>query len=131
MLGIVGLVGVAFFLLVFGLQFVALRRSKQLIGQPIPRLPGDVGRRINASKHALLYFFSPGCAACRPITPMVKELQRHNRSVFAVDISRDLELARALKVMATPSTIELSEGSVVGYHIGQLPKQVLERFSRS
>ncbi len=129
LLGIFGIVVGAFFALIFGLQFVALRRSRKLVGHAVPPLPGEVGRQIGRSKHALLYFFSPGCAACKPLTPVVKELQRHNRSVFAVDVSRDLELARALSVMATPSTIELSDGNVVGFHIGQLPKQVLERFS--
>ncbi len=126
---VLGVLGAAFFLFVVGLQLLVRWRSKALIGQAVPPLPGEVGRKVARSKHALLYFFSPGCAACRPITPVVKELERRNRAVFAIDISRDLELARALKVMATPSAIEVADGAIVGYHVGQLPRQVVERFA--
>jgi hypothetical protein len=48
--------------------------------------------------------------------------------VFAVDVMQDLGVAQALRVMATPSTIEIEAGKVVGYHIGSIPEEVMARF---
>ncbi len=40
-----------------------------------------------------------------------------------------MEVARALRVMATPSTVEISDGRIVGYHIGPIPDEVMTRFA--
>jgi hypothetical protein len=43
-------------------------------------------------------------------------------------VTLDLPLARALGVMATPSTVELTLGTITGYHVGPIPPAVLARF---
>ena len=124
-------VGVAvgsFLLLNVGMQVLIRRRVKALQGAPVPKLPGALGLRVAQQPHALVYFFSPGCAACRAITPTVRELEKRHPGVFAVDVSRDPELARALSVMATPSTVELTSGTITGYHVGAVPPAVFARF---
>jgi thioredoxin-like negative regulator of GroEL len=88
-----------------------------------------VGERVSRSGRALVYFFSPACGACRAITPRVRELGKKNDAVFAVDVSESLDLARALRVMATPSTFEIAEGKIVGVHIGRIPDEVIARFA--
>ncbi len=128
-LSILGVVVVAFILLVVGMQLALVRRARAMEGKPLPALPGQVGRRITAANHALVYFFSPQCGACRAITPRVRALAEHNDSVFAIDVLRETDLARALGVMATPSTVEIQGGKVVGYHIGQIPAPVMQRFA--
>lgn len=120
---------VGFFALLFGMQYLAISRAKALNGAPVPELPGATGSRIAHSKHALVYFFSPQCGACRAITPRVRTLGKNNPSVFAVDVSQDMDIARALRVMATPSTVEISDGKIVGYHIGPIPDEVMARFA--
>jgi len=49
--------------------------------------------------------------------------------VFAIDVSVSFDLARALRVMATPSTIEVAEGKIVGVYVGTIPREVVARFS--
>jgi thioredoxin 1 len=114
--------------LTIGLQLVVRARANALKGTEVPELPGGIGKRIAASKHALVYFFSPQCGACRAITPRIRELGKKNSSVFAVDVMQDMGVARALRVMATPSTVEIDAGKVVGYHIGLIPEDVMARF---
>lgn len=119
---------IGLFVLMIGMQLVVRARANALKGAALPELSGAIGRRIAASKRALVYFFSPQCGACRPITPRVKELGKSNPSVFAIDVMQDMEVARALRVMATPSTVEIEEGKIVGYHIGLIPEEVMARF---
>jgi thiol-disulfide isomerase/thioredoxin len=113
----------------FGVQFVARRRARKLEGQPLPDLPGALGRRITDSPTALIYFYTPQCAACRPITPRMKQLAGEGKPVFPVDASLDPSLAIALSVMATPTTVEVAGGKVVGVHLGPPAADVWSRFS--
>lgn len=53
---------------------------------------------------------------------------KKNKSVFAIDVTQDLELARAMRIMATPSTVEVAQGRVIDVHVGMLPSGLLERF---
>lgn len=99
-----------------------------MTGTELPALPGEIGHRLATSKHSLVYFFSPTCGACRAITPRVRELEKTNSSVFAVDVTQDTALARALSVMATPSAVEITDGTIAGYHVGPIPEAVLARF---
>ena len=125
---LLALVVFGFLGLMLGLQAVIRLRSRAMVGKTAPSLPGAVSH-LSSSNRALLYFFSPGCAACRPLTPRVKELERHNSSVVAIDVTQHLDVARALKVMATPSAVELERGVIVGYHVGPIPEAVMARFA--
>jgi thiol-disulfide isomerase/thioredoxin len=129
---IVAVIAIGFFALTMGMQLVLRSRVAALKGTAVPDLPGGVGERISAAKHALVYFYSPQCGACRAITPRVRELGKHNSAeheVFAIDVMQDMPVAQALKVMATPSTVEIEAGKIVGYHIGPIPDAVLARFA--
>ncbi|MFO0595530.1 MAG: thioredoxin family protein [Myxococcaceae bacterium] len=121
---------VAFIALNVVLGQVAARRAKALRGKPLPALPGELGRRISSAPRALVYFFTPSCAACRPITPRMKDLAEHGSPVFPVDASRDPELAMALRVMATPTTLEVQDGKVINAYVGGLlPGALWDRFA--
>jgi len=115
--------------LVVLMQVAVARRVRAMQGKAVPVLPGGTGGRIQRLDRALVYFFSPSCGACRAITPRVRELEAKNEAVFAVDVMTDMELARALGVMATPSTVEIEGGKVVGYHVGAIPPAVFARFA--
>jgi len=126
---VLAVVVIGFFIMMMSLQLVIRSRANALKGAAVPELPGAVGGRIASSKHALVYFFSPQCGACRAITPRVRALAQKNPDVFAVDVMHDMEVARALRVMATPSTVEIEGGKIVGYHIGPIPEEVMSKFA--
>ena len=116
--------------LLVALQIAVRLRARFLRGKPLPELPGSWSRKLAGRTGSLLYFFSPGCAACRPLTPHFKAMgNRRPSSVFLVNVAEDLALARALKVMATPSIIEIADGKIVGYHVGPPPSDVMARYA--
>ena len=118
-----------FVVLSLGLNLFIRMRAKAMQGKPLPEVPGLVGQKLARAKRALVYFMSPGCAACRPITPVVQKLSKQNANVFVIDVTTQFEVARALKVMATPSTVEVENGRVVAVHVGTLPREVMTRFA--
>lgn len=124
-------IGVGIVLALFvGLNLWVRLRIKAMEGKPLPDVPGSIGKKLARAPHALLYFMSPGCAACRPLTPQVEKLSRHNANVFVVDVTNHLDVARALHVLATPSTVEVDHGRIVSVHVGALPPDLLARFAR-
>ena len=126
---VLGALSVGLVALVVGSQILIRRRGQAMTGTAVAKLPGAVGAQLGQSEKALVYFFSPTCSACRAITPKIRELQKTRTDVFAVDVTQDTELALALNVMATPSTVEVSHGLISGFHVGPVPASVFERFS--
>ena len=118
-----------FFLLNLVMQVVVRTRAARLRGQPLPALPGPLGTRIAQSQRALVYFFTPTCAACKLVTPRMQALADAGKEVFPIDASQDFEMAQVLSVMATPTTVEVEDGKVVGVHVGPLAPSVWERFA--
>lgn len=102
---------------------VNIRKHK---GQPAPELSGTAAKLVRPGKRALFYFFSPSCAACKTMTPQIQEMGKRNRQVMAVDISQDMATARKFGVMATPTTVLVTDGVVQDILIGPQPKSALE-----
>ncbi len=111
------------------LNVLIRNRAQAMNGQPLPDLPGDVGAGIRGADRGLVYFFSPRCGACKSVTPRMRALREKNRNVFLIDISQSLDIARALRVMATPSVLEVANGQIVQMHIGHPPNEVMRRFA--
>ena len=123
-LGIVG----GFVLLMVLMNLVVRWKARAMQGQPLPPVPGPIGDSLSKAG-GLIYFFSPQCGACRSITPRMKALSERSKRVHVVDVTQQLDVARALRVLATPSTMEVANGRVVGVHIGMVPPEVEERFA--
>ncbi len=112
------------------LQLAIRLKVRAMRGKPLPDLASPWSKRLRGQSSSLLYFFSPGCGACRPLTPRFQEMsQRHPKSVFVVNLADDLSLAQALGVMATPSIIEITNGIIANYHVGRPPEQLMERWA--
>jgi len=110
-----------------GLQIFMGYRTRKLRGQPAPQLDGPPGDRVTKGESALFYFFSPSCGACRTMTPVIRELASRTPGVFPIDISQDMATAQRFKIMATPTTILVQDGTVVEVLMGpQSPKRLAE-----
>lgn len=120
---------VGFFGLLIGLNLMIRWRAQKMRGKPLPALPGAIGERIRKADKGLVYFFSPQCGACRPLTPKLRSMREKNKNIFLIDISQDLDIARALSIMATPSIIEVERGTIAGVHIGMPPQDLLVRYA--
>ena len=112
------------------MQLVVRLRARALRGKPLPELAAGWAKKLSGRSASVLYFFSPGCAACKPLTPRFQEMSQHRPgSVFLVNVAEDLSLARALNVMATPSVIEVANGIIVNYFVGPPPADLMARYA--
>lgn len=59
----------------------------------------------------LLKFYSPSCAPCKALTPLVEELGQANRLVVeGIDVTKEPELAVKYDVRAVPTLVLVGEG---------------------
>lgn len=112
-------------LAVGGLQWQLARQARQAEGQPAPELPPDIDAALRRRGSALLYCFSPSCAPCQIMTPRIERLMADHDNVFKVNLQTDPELARALGVRATPTTLRLADGRIESVHLGALSESNL------
>jgi len=59
----------------------------------------------------LLYFYSDRCAPCRDMTLLIDGLSSHE-NVVKLNVQRDVALAKALGVRATPTFVVVEDGKV-------------------
>ncbi len=117
-----------FFLLFFSLQFMMVSQAKKSKGKKISGLQGKLKSLEKNGSKGLVYFFSPGCRACKYQTPIIKELQSSNKNIFDVDISRDMETAKVFGIKATPTTILVQDGVVKRVLLGVKQKEDLKSY---
>ncbi len=115
-----------FIALIVVMRVVISTRMRKLQGKAAPELRGRMQQRVSGGRRALFYFHSPGCGACRTMTPVVKRLQKKSKGVFAVDISLDMDTARRFSVMATPTTVLIDGGIIEQVLVGPQPQTTLE-----
>ena len=108
--------GIALFFTSIQLIFVVIVKWRK--GKNAPVLGGKAGRLIKSGERALFYFYSPGCRACLPMTPVIKEFAKNNNHIFPIDVGKDISIARKFKVMGTPSTVLVNEGVIQEFLVG-------------
>ena len=108
--------------LFIGMQLFMVLKMKFKKGKQAPDLDGKAGRMINSGDKLLFYFYSPGCRACKPMTPFIKNMAKKNKKIFPVDISQDMTTAQKFGVMGTPSTVVVEAGKIVEFLVGFQPE---------
>jgi thioredoxin 1 len=109
---------VAIVALFIGLQLFMVLKMKFKKGKKAPSLDGKAGRMVENGDKLLFYFYSPGCRACKPMTPFIKNMAKRDKKVFPVDISQDMSTAQKFGVMGTPSTVVVETGKIVEFLVG-------------
>ena len=117
-----------FALMFFSLQFVMISTAKKAKGRKITGLHGKLKALEKNGSKGLVYFFSPGCRACKYQTPIIRELQSSNKNIFDVDISRDMNTAKVFGIKATPTTVLVENGIVKQVLLGVKQKEDLTTF---
>jgi len=111
--------------LFFGFQYLTILKMKLKKGKDAPELKGTHGKAVKSGKITLFYFYSPSCGACRSMTPVVERFTKNNQHCFKVDISKDMDTARAFGVMGTPSTVIVENGVIKEFIVGPRPESEL------
>lgn len=114
------LIIVSVFLGIFILfQLFIYLKSKKSVGNQIPfnEINSEVAEKIK-NKKSILYFHSPTCYNCKTQTPIIEKLKKEFDSIFSIDISKDLQTAKAFGIMGTPSLIFLGTKTIEGFYVG-------------
>ncbi|MDP2208348.1 MAG: thioredoxin family protein [Bacteroidota bacterium] len=125
---IVLIIVVSIVLLFIILQFMMIRKSKSQKGKRIDNVDGVIGEAISKHQSLLIYFWGPGCAACRPQTKIIDELKRSYDNILSFDISKDLNSGRKLGIMATPTILVIKDKVIEEVLIGVQKKERLIKY---
>lgn len=98
------------------------RQAHALVGQPVPTLPEPFSDLAQAD--TLLWFHSLHCGPCHAMRPQVQALIAQGRA-REIDVTAHLNVARALGVVATPTTVRVRAGVVEAVQVGALSAEGL------
>ncbi|MET0025214.1 MAG: thioredoxin family protein [Sedimenticola sp.] len=104
-------------------QLMVVWQARKQVGRPQPVTASPL--KIDSTRPALLYFHSPQCSPCRAMTPVVTEMGESDDNVISIDITRDMELARAYRVRATPTVVVVESGTITKVLVGQKSRTTL------
>jgi thiol-disulfide isomerase/thioredoxin len=106
-------------LLIFSFQIYSVIKSKKSAGKPIPfeKIESSLSEKLK-NKKALIYFHSPSCHNCKTLSPIIDKLKHEFGNIESIDISKDLETARAFSIMGTPALIFVNNNLVDSVHLG-------------
>ncbi len=103
-----------------------IRRAERLKGRKLDELYPAA-----KLKTGFIYFFSPGCAPCRQMTPLLRKMEKTGIPGRFVDVSVNMAPARALGVIGTPAVVVVESGVVTDVFFGMQPEPTLkERLSK-
>lgn len=108
------------------MQFSMLRMAKKSKGIRLSGLSGSMANLEKKGSKGLVYFFSPGCHACKIQTPLIKSMQSYYKNIYDVDISKDFKTAQIFGIKATPTTILVEDGVINQVLLGAKTKDILE-----
>lgn len=110
---ILAIVGFILFMQIFVRVTTHLKKGKEITG-----IGGELGKKIKAGEKLLVYFFTPTCGACRPMTPIIDEMKKDNANIYKIDASLKPEISRGFGVMGTPATIVVDNKKISQYILG-------------
>jgi thioredoxin len=117
---------IGLFVLFFLFQYAMIFKMRFKKGKPAPQLSGAFATALKKQGKVLFYFHSPGCHACKPMTPMINEYAKSKKNYFSIDVSKDLDTAGKFGVMATPSTVIVEKGTIKEILMGPQSKTKLD-----
>ncbi|MBI1931866.1 MAG: thioredoxin family protein [Ignavibacteriales bacterium] len=100
-------------------QFFMYLKSKRSVGKIIPydMINSEIWGKIK-NKKSVLYFHSPSCHNCKVQTPIIEKLKNEFNCFLSIDVSKDLQTAKAFGIMGTPSLIFLGTKTIEGFYVG-------------
>ncbi len=102
---------------VIGLQLFFRYKALQSKGKSVSPLLSTIPQ-IDTKKPGLVYCYSPNCSPCKSMLPSINQLASENNNIHKLDIHQHLELARALGIRATPTTLLINNGEVTKVLLG-------------
>ena len=68
--------------------------------------------------NAAVYFWSRHCVMCRGMTPIIQRIEEERADVISLDAEQEVDLAKRMGVMATPSLVLIHDGHIARIVVG-------------
>ncbi len=104
--------------LILTMQYLVYRSARKHRGENAPEVGGEIGERIKAMDNVVLYFTSAACGICKPVTPIVENLEKEGRNIIKIDIANSMDVARAFNIKATPTWVMIKSGVIDDIMLG-------------
>ncbi len=110
-------------LIVVVVGFVALQLLPHVLargakGKVVPEVEGLLGTAQAGARRVLVYFWSPTCAVCRPMSSAIDAVG--SAEIVKVNLAEKPQLAAAFRVMATPSLAVMKKQGDAGWALQEL-----------
>ncbi|BBB31869.1 thioredoxin-disulfide reductase [Thermotomaculum hydrothermale] len=112
----------ALFILKIILQIVILKKAKKNVGVKLSDILPDF-----RGKDFFVYLYSPSCTPCIRLTPHIKNLISKGVRGKMVDVTKNMEVARKLGIMATPSVVIVKDGYIKDILMGLIKPEDIEK----
>ncbi len=113
----------ALFVLKIILQIIVVKKAKKNVGAKLSDLLPDF-----RGKDFFLYLYSPTCTPCVRLTPKIKDLISKGVKGRMIDLSQNIEIAKKLGIMATPSVVIVKDGYVKDVLMGLINPEDIEKY---
>ena len=87
-------------------------------GKILDDIPGKLGKEIGKGKKKLLYFYSSGCAACKPMTPVIDKMQKEYKNLHMINVATEMDIAKKIGVMGTPALVLVENNKISSFQLG-------------
>ena len=81
---------------------------------------------LTESKYVIIDFSSPGCAPCKKVPPILKEVIAESEGLdiaaYEVDVTESTDIAQRLFVLGVPTLIIYKDGKEIG-RFNSVPKK--------
>lgn len=98
------------------LQLVPRLVARRAIGMRVPELEPFLSAEQKRASRLLVYFWSPTCAVCRPMSKAIDALG--SGDIVRINVLEALPLAQAFHVMGTPSLAVVEGGVLKDLQVG-------------
>jgi thioredoxin 1 len=98
-------------------QALAGAAARGHVGHGLPALRDEVP----AQGAALVFFHSPTCGPCKAQIPALVAMGARGHKVVTIDVTERGDVAQAFRIMATPTTVAVRDGTIVEVLTGVVP----------
>lgn len=111
------------------LQLVPRIAARRAIGTRVPELEPFLSAEQKRASRLLVYFWSPTCAVCRPMSKAIEAVD--SEGIVRINVLEALPLAQAFHVMGTPSLAIVEGGVLKELQVGARSAEQLRRLLQS
>ena len=93
-------------------QYILIRRTRRMQGHDAPVTNPLIEAMLQRHGQVILYFYTPQCDACQVMETRINRLTAKHENIIKLNARDNKEMAKRLKLVATPSVVHLKNGKI-------------------